>query len=82
MAWNRAAIASARRAIGYSQPEFAKMSTTSVSTYQGHELDPEQFRLRELQSIADRLSRKHRLILANAIVETIFGEGMEVRDRD
>ena len=81
MAWNQSAIASTRRYIGYSQPQFAEFANINQSTYGLHELDPGTFRVREFRSIASRLSRKHQLLLANAIVETIFGEGMEVTEK-
>lgn len=79
--WNKNAIASTRRYIGYSQPQFAEFAKINPSTYGLHELSPDTFRVREFRNIASMLSRRNQLLLANAIVETIFGDGMEVKEK-
>ena len=81
MAWNQSAIASTRRYIGCSQTQFAEFAEIKPSTYGLHELDPGAFRVREFRGIASKLSRKNQILLANAVVETIFGEGMEVTEK-
>lgn len=75
---NKNAIEAARKFSGFTQAEFAKFAGERTDTYRTHERELDLLRIGELQRIACRLSREHCLVLANAIVETIFGKGMEV----
>ena len=78
---NNNAIASVRRYMGITQGAFAAWAGNDPKTYGLHERMPDQFRVRELQGIADRLNREQRLLFASAVLQTIFGTDMEAKER-
>ena len=77
---NKSPIASTRRYFGFTQDDFAEFAEVYKTTYALHELNAEQFRVREFQLIAGRLEPEQRLRFAGAVVETIFGKGYEVTE--